>query len=87
MAISASLDPIAYVLRLHPDGGYGSPYIGSATIIRTGDTAEIQGMTVEGRFTAGHWRAVVDALRAVGIRLMVFDRRDGGEVRRREVRI
>lgn len=81
----ASLRPTAWVLRLHEGGGYGFPYIGSATVLDRGDTAEIVGLTMQVAFTRTHREAVFSVLRENGYRHVLWERRSGNSLR--EVRV
>ncbi len=84
MRATASLEPIAAILRFHPDGGdFGAPYSGSATVTFDGSVAELRGLSLQGgAFTRGHGRAIGRALAEAGVTEVVFDRRRDGRWRR-----
>lgn len=79
---TASLHPAVWVLRLHEVGGFGAPYVGSATVLDRGEAAEIVGLTVQGDYTRGHRAAVFKALLAAGYRWAEWDRRTAAGLRR-----
>ena len=73
----ASLTPAVFVLRLHPVGQPPAPYVGSATVVARGDTAEVLGLTLSQPWTRELRDAARAALKAAGFRWAVWERRDG----------
>jgi len=74
----ASLQPVAWILRLHrepdePDAYYAHTFVQVDDLGR----ATLRGFAMSG-FTAGDWRAVVVALRALGVTEMTYTRRKSG---------
>ncbi len=72
-----------YVLRVYDDGNFESKsrYVASATVQVVGDAAHIVGFA--GRFSRRTWREIVAALKDLGIRQMVIERR--GKIKTVEV--
>lgn len=57
-----------YVLRVHPEGDYGSPYTASATVCVADDVATIYGLTSRAGFSPAAWNAVQNELHRLGVR-------------------
>ena len=78
----ASLVPVrdgwlALALRLHDEGGYGSPYHASGIVAVQNGEAEILALTTTRPFTRSDREAVRQALAAAGIHQATWDRRPG----------
>lgn len=79
MTYSASLQPIAFLMRVHEGGGgeYLDPYCWFTSVTRCGDTAVLQGM--DRPITPAMWRGMRAALHAAGFRWATWERvRDDG---------
>lgn len=67
------------VLRVHPDGGYGSAYSWACTLVLDDKTASLYGVTRAP--TLPEARAIKEALIYAGATESVWDRRGGKAIR------
>lgn len=86
--MNVSLEPVVYILRLHEDGGtFGDPYVGTATVTVDDDhVACLRGMTAAD-FTRDSWEAIDAALRNIGVKSVLFTRRNRGMPRTVRVKV
>jgi hypothetical protein len=61
------------VLRVHPDGGYGSPYSWACTLVLDGRIASLHGVTRAP--TMGEARAIKEAMIYVGASTSEWERK------------
>jgi hypothetical protein len=82
----ATLEPSAYVLRIHLDGdgpAFGTPYHAAATItVDDLHVATIKGLASSSVFGAEDWRAVFAALAGIGVKELIYMRRSPGKAPR-----
>lgn len=74
----ATMEPIAWVLRLHngDDAALGDPYCGSCTVtVDEFGIATLRGLTVRQDFDSPTWRAIEAAFVIAGIKGAVYSRR------------
>ena len=73
--MNASFETIAGTIRVHPDGGYGDPYVASASVVAQGGVATIIGLSnSDDKWTPEHHRAVLDVLREQGFERARWER-------------
>jgi hypothetical protein len=79
---TASLEPIAFVLRLHPgDKGFGSPYVSTSTVTLDEEgTAAVRGLAI-GRFPPAAGKAILRAFQKAGFKATSWSRMIDGEKR------
>lgn len=74
--VSVSLESITALLRYHPDGGYGDPYTFVATCVIDGHVATLKGAM--GEYTPHVRREIAKALSSIGVRTVMYERRNAG---------
>lgn len=84
MRVSGHLEPLAAVLRI--GGAYGEPYT-YAVPVRYVTPYEVEILGATRAPTPSEWRGVVQTLKAAGVRLFRFDRRDGSAVTEHQIDI
>lgn len=74
LLMKASLEPLtnAYVLRVHPSGGYGDPYTWACTVEIDGDTATLKGVSRIPKISEA--RTIGPLLRSMGIARVTWER-------------
>lgn len=78
--MKVSLEPITWILRIHPEGDYGDPYVGSATVTVDDDRrACLRALT--GTFNRETWTAIEAALKTIGVKTVLFTRRHNSRSR------
>ena len=82
--MGAGIEWLIGILRAGPDfGQYGDPYTFSGTIVIHGEEAEIKGASMALTTMLIRERsAVSEALRAIGVKRVSWDRRKDGKVKR-----
>ena len=71
---TATFQPIAGVLRVHPFGELGSPWTWACTCVVTGDVATLYGVLEAP--TPNQWRALAKCFRDLGVKRVTYERRN-----------
>ena len=71
---TATFQPIAGVLRVHPFGGAGTPWTWACACVVSGDEAHLYGVLEAP--TPSQWRALAKCLRDMGIARVSYERRN-----------
>ena len=82
--MKATMEPVAWVMRLHvdDDARIGAPYIASCTVtVDDCRVATLRGLSLQGRPTAPGWRAALQALDDAGCTAALYTRRNGSRAR------
>lgn len=69
---TVSIEPFALTVRFHGDGEHGDPFNFVATMTRHGDEATV--FAAHGEFTLRIRRAIVEALKSIGIKRVRYQR-------------